>query len=285
MELLMRKTMVGRLIFTGIALIISSSVLARETQLCNETTLAAVGKFLGRADLQLPAGDPTDTSASGNVIAAVCKRWPDDNKIMATAIAFHPPGAAPKDGWQSDNLIVALLDIKSGKLLNNYQTVIDEDAAMHLEKDSLWLDTARYRLRPDLRAFGVVISSMARGPSCPDGGADDELTLYIPDGEKLRPVFDTNLNLWTTLKGNSCTPGSDFLSESASLSISLGKEQSHGMTDLIVTANVQTADPASSSTVAASSSALKPRVARKIVHYDGKTYPFEQYPTFWQSHQ
>jgi hypothetical protein len=129
---------------------------------------------------------------------------------------------------------------------------------------------ARYHLAPGVRVLGVVVRSVARGASCPDAGFNDLLTLMVPEGPRLRSVFATYLYSWTTVRGTSCVMDSDFQSERAELTLGLGPKQAHGYADLLVTAHVR-------------ESRQEP-VLRKVsttVRYDGKQYPFDQYPVFW----
>ena len=146
-----------------------------------------------------------------------------------------------------------------------------------LDADSLWLDTARYRLAPGMRAFGVLVHSAVSGPSCPDAGFEDELTLLAPDGDKLRPVFDSYLHLWHSLQEGQCPPAR---SESAELTLDIGPGTSHGYADLVVTAKVE----ADRSHAGGSDNQSSFRTVRQTVHYDGRSYPLDSIPKFWQAH-
>ena len=159
---------------------------------------------------------------------------------------------------------------RTGLLRERLDQALSEDAELAVGPNSLWLDTARYRLAPGVRAFGVVVTSAARGASCPDAGYEGLLTLVAPEGEHLRPVFTTYLSTWTTVKGVSCSDG--FEMEQANLTIGIGPQRSHGYADLIVTAQVR-------------SDYDKPvsRTVSQTLHYDGSRYPFDEYPTFWHS--
>jgi hypothetical protein len=265
-----------RLFALGLALAAASPAWAWEPQPCDASTLAVVGKFLGRQDI-LPWTE--DNQQGSAVIGAACKPWPDDAHLAVVAVAYWPNGSAPPEGTDAtDALLVGMVDTSSGKLLHSYQTTIEEDAMTVLAENSLWIDTARYLLAPEVRAFGVVISSADRGPSCPDSGYEHELTLFVPDGEKLRPVFDTYLSLWQAI-GNDpkCPPVN---SESATLTIGIGKGSSHGFADLVVTAQRQV----DRSNDDGSDEKVQSKTVRKTVQYDGHTYPFDSIPTFWQSY-
>ncbi len=145
---------------------------------------------------------------------------------------------------------------------------------VEIDSSSLWLDTARYRLAPDVRGFGLVIGSVARGASCPDAWSYDDFSLYAPQGAKLKEVFRTYLRQWTTLEGQTCSDQRTVI-ERSQLTLSMGQEVHHGYADLIVTSKVQR--ESAGENVGAS------RVVRKTVSFDGERYPFEEFSTFWQS--
>jgi hypothetical protein len=265
-----------RLFALGLAVAAAAPAWADEVQPCDASTLAVVGKFLGRHDI-LPW---TEDNAQGSaVIGTACKPWPDDTHLMVVAVAYWPNGSAPPEGTDgTDALLVGMVDTSSGKLLHSYQSTIEEDAMTVLAENSLQIDTARYLLAPGVRAFGVMISSAGRGPSCADSGYEHELTLFVPDGEKLRPVFDTYLSLWQAIgKDPKCPPVN---SESATLTIGIGKGTSHGFADLVVTAQRQV----DRSNDDGSDETLNKKTVRKTVQYDGQKYPFDSIPKFWQSY-
>lgn len=253
---------------------------ARDAQPCDERTLAALASQLDRSDLRLPVAGAAGAARGTALIAAACKRWPDDPGLVAVTIAYLPAGSTAEPGNRTDQWLAALLDTASGKLRQRYDGSIVEDALTELGDDSLWLDTARYRLAPGVRAFAVVVSSIEPGPSCADAYAENELTLFAPDDGKLRPVFDSYLHLWRALSPlqmqSRCAAER---SESAQLTLDMGPGSSHGYADLVVTAKLETDRSASDG----SNDKPRFRTVRKTVAYDGKTYPLEQISTFWQS--
>ncbi|KAF1054121.1 MAG: hypothetical protein GAK43_01041 [Stenotrophomonas maltophilia] len=249
------------LLFTGLA-----QAAEHPAQPCDEATLHALGRQLGQPGWAVPGAE-----SNGPVVAAACKPWPDDDKRLAAA----EPGEQAAPGERNLHLLVALLDRTSGTLQQHQDSPIGEDAMVELDSSSLWLDTARYRLAPEVRAFGVVVSSVARGASCPDGWGYDALSLYAPDGQQLREVFTTYLNQWFTLRGTSCVSNKPFSLERSQLSLALGSSSHHGFADLVIRARVQREDDGEPSG--------KPRTVKTTVQYDGKRYPFDEFSTFWQS--
>ena len=91
------------------------------------------------------------------------------------------------------------------------------------------LDTARYKLAADARAFGIRITR--QGPSRPNPYSDETLTLYVPQGPKLAKVLDAlevaqDRGEWDT----NCT--GTF--ESIRGTLSVARDTSNGYADLLL---------------------------------------------------
>ena len=112
---------------------------------------------------------------------------------------------------------------------------------------------------------------MARGASCPEAGFDNLLTLVVPAGEKLRPVLNTYLDQWRTLKARSAPP-SGFEQEVSHLTLELGRGRSSGFADLVVTSRVSDGETENGKPL---------RTVKRTLRYDGERYPFEEYSDFW----
>lgn len=75
------------------------------------------------------------------------------------------------------------------------------ETAAHL---GLSLDTARYSLAPNVRAFGVRMK-IGHSPRYAEGGSNDYLTLFVEEGKKLRPVLsDHAMRSWTMVDSSGC---------------------------------------------------------------------------------
>ena len=237
----------------------------RQPQLCNAALLDSLATQLGQQ-----GWTPPDGHGDGPLVAAACKSWPDDSALSVVTLAYRGAEDATPAGERNLNWLVAKVDAQSGQLRERHDDYLGEDAALEIDAGSLWLDTARYHLAPGIRAFGVVVRSVARGASCPDAGFNNLLTLAVPQGPRLRPVFATYLYSWTTVKGVACSLDGDLESEQADLTLDLGPKHAHGYADLVVTAHVR--------------AGRQEPVLRKVsttVRYDGKRYPFDQFSTFW----
>lgn len=249
----------------------SSGAAERTPQPCDATTLQTLAELLGQQGWKAP-----ESAAATPVVAAACKPWPDDAKLQVVAVAYSSPADKTEPGERALNLLVGQLDTASGKLVTRVDDSIGEDAMVEIDSSSLWLDTARYRLAPDVRGFGLIIGSVARGASCPDAWSYDDFSLYAPQGDKLKEVFRTYLRQWTTLEGVVCGNSGRLVIERSQLTLAMGAESHHGYADLVVSSKVQR--EADGDNVGAA------KTVRKTVSYDGTRYPFEEFSTFWQSH-
>ncbi|NHF65484.1 hypothetical protein FFY45_06845 [Xanthomonas hortorum] len=201
-------------------------------------------------------------------VAQTCKPWPNDAAIRLAAIAFAGD-AQTVPGERDIELRVAMLDAASGKVLAFYAQDMGEDAAFELDVDSLRLDTARYDLAKGVRAIGVVVHSAAHGPSCPDFYSNQALTLLMREGLSLRPVLQRDLYAWQRVKGEPCSVGkSDVITEVANLSLSMAPQAHAGYADIVLTANVSTAESVADSDTITE----RTRRVRQVLRYNGQRY-------------
>ncbi len=255
-----------------LALAAAPAVHAADNQTCDDATLVAVARWVGITNARLAARD-TDRL----VVASACKAMPNapETTIVVAAFDSLPKSKNPDD---SNKLQVVAL-VEGDKVVAAERSVVQEDAVTEVDANSYRIDTAPYRLAPDVRAFGVVFMSSARGPSCADAYPENELTLWIRDGARLRPVFGTNLKGWVAVTGPVCAPDTrDLRSESARMTIAVEKTSHNGFADLSITAhvaNMENDDDKDSGT--------GKRTVRMIVKYDGKSYGIDMFRDFWYS--
>ncbi|MFR0691606.1 hypothetical protein ACLUTX_19570 [Enterobacterales bacterium AE_CKDN230030158-1A_HGKHYDSX7] len=242
----------------------------RTAQPCDDATLQTLAGLLGQQGWQAP-----QSGSATPVVAAACKPWPDDPKLQVVAVAYSTKGDQAEPGERNLSLLVGQLDTSSGKLVTRSDDSIGEDAMVEIDSSSLWLDTARYRLSPEVRGFGLIIGSVARGASCPDAWSYDDFSLYAPQGDKLKEVFRTYLRQWTTLEGVVCGGADKLVIERSQLTLAMGKDSHNGYADLIVSSKVQREHEGDE--------VGTPKTVRTTVSYDGTRYPFEEFSTFWQS--
>ncbi|PBJ83033.1 hypothetical protein CMZ84_00250 [Lysobacteraceae bacterium NML93-0399] len=211
----------------------------------------------------VPAGDDAP------LVAQACRVWPYDTALELAAVAYALPDSG-KPGERALRLVVAVLDADDAQVLSSKVSELDEDAGFALGEGGLLLDTARYDLVPGDRAFGVVVRNTARGPSCPDRRYNDALTLYLRDGDALRPVVETHLDFWARVAGEPCSWARDQLlvTEEAAFTLAVLPTARHGMADLRVQADVVRLESVAGSDLDTQTRRRETRTVR----YDGHRY-------------
>jgi|GEM_PF-3813369 len=205
------------------------------------------------------------------VAKSACKTTPFNKKIIIATVAY---------GKNSDDkvFLIALINNKTHQIVASYKGEIIEDAGMDIETGGIWIDTAPYTLAKNSRAFGLEITS-GYMPNCGDGGLNTAKTLYIQEGNRIRPILEhLDVSSWSYIQeGQSRCTGPDApeetIIENFKTTISVLKTQSHGYNDLLITTN-STRDDGKKST-------------RLPFHfklsYDGKQYPLEKMGNaYWQ---
>lgn len=241
---------------------------------CNSRIIESVGK-------QFAIKNFTPYVEDGVIAAAACKTWPYKDNIVIAAFAYEQP-AEKEDTESEKGLLVVMLDKQSRSIVSSYRGTIAEDALIAVGSDSLQLDTARYQLSKDVRAFGLRFHSDARGPSCAENESGNELTLFVPNGDKLRPVFRQYMNFQRGLSGCIGVVTGQDAWEYASLSISIEKTASNGYADLKVSALIE---PDTNIKPPPPTMDMKKRMETRQLHFDGHAYQLVgEAPWWWSSH-
>ncbi|MBU6959565.1 hypothetical protein KRR23_17725 [Pseudomonas sp. CVAP len=162
---------------------------------------------------------------------SVCKDWPAYSGQTITALSQIEPDSTHSDepdGMGMYDLKLAVVSNVDGKPLAHYSkaSVFSSDA---IRFDGLSIDTARYKLTSDLRAFGVRAGFTGLSRANPFG--ESRLSLYVREGNTLRPVLEQLViesggGEWDT----NCA--GEFSNIKRTLDIA--KTSSHGFADLIV---------------------------------------------------
>lgn len=250
--------------FLSCAAVCARTVQATEAQACD---VPAVAKVLGK---RLNVEFPHD-GQSGDVIDLVCKAHPDHGQWTIVAL-FHelknPAGVAVDD---QKGFVAAVVDVQRDIVKSLYRETLELNPGIRITDTSLSIDTGRYELKPELRAFGVRMN-IGHAPKCADGGTSNYLTLLVPDGKHLRAVLKRQpLHIWTVAKWNLADNIDDCSIDSvneADLSLSPSATTSHGWHDLTVTARIQSH--------AVDDKAARRSIRKKVLvtlHYDGTHYP------------
>lgn len=220
-----------------------------------------------------------DTQVAADIASQACKVWPHDPATDLATVAYVAQSAAAADEDRQIDLVTAMIDRASGRVLASHRERVEEDAVLHVGEDALRLDSAPYDLAPGMRAIGRIVHSDAPGASCPDCWFNDQVTLFVRDGDPLRPVLSTLLDLWSRSSA-SCVLDKSYRSANAAITIALGKGTSSGFNDLELAAKVET-------TVVSNGNVERTehrRVSRRL-RYDGHDYGLDPYQDlfFWAS--
>lgn len=239
---------------------------ARETQECDVPAVArALQKRLAIAFAR--------EGQSGDVIDLVCKPHPEFKPLTIVALFHDIKDDAGAYAADQRGLVVAVVDTRRATVKHLYRETLELNPGIRITGTSLSIDTARYELAPDVRAFGVRMD-IGHSPKCADGGTSRYLTLLVLDGKGLRPVLKRQpLRVWTVAKWNladnidACSI--DTVNE-ADLILTLGAGSSHGWRDLNVTARIQSHGPGQQE----GGGQRGPRKKTlTTLHYDGEQYP------------
>jgi hypothetical protein len=257
------------------ALFFNISLANAKEQTCDDAVVEIVAKHLKLDNFFMH--NKTDT---GILVAEACKPSPQDKNIVLATFAYslfdkNQPKKVVKDHPDLEynkDLIVAMIDKSSKRVTSSYQTVISEDAALEVGSDSLQLDIARYELELNVRAFGLRFHNAAHGPSCGGSWQEDELALFVKEGNELRPVLGLPMSLQQVTNGCINAPMIGAVFEEATLTIGVEKAGNRGYADLLLTAQIK-GDGVDERT--------KPRVEHQLLHYDGKRYVASKKETPW----
>lgn len=197
------------------------------------------------------------------VVDDACKPWPYDRKFLLAAMAYDAGNEYEK------SLVVAVIERKTLRVISTYRGVIGEDAVTEAGAGSLQLDTAKYQLSADVRAFGLRFTSRARGPSCADGANWDELTLFIQEEDRLRPVFWKPMQSQEALRGCIGSATGHDVWKYQMRTISVAGTTSNGFADLLIT---ETTTVDGNMEPMPKDIDVKKRARSYLMKYDGKEY-------------
>lgn len=214
----------------------------------------------------------------GDVVASDCKAWPPANgRQTAAVMAFEQDGKTDRQRrWV---IVLALLDSKTQRVLHSRRTEREEDATTTISELSLALDTARFQVKPGLRALGMRFRSAANQPSAAEAWWGNELMLFVPEGRMLRPVFGSPM---TAQQADNCClsrsyPGATW--DNADMTLAIGPLSPSGWNDIVITETL-TRDGNEPAKIDAT-----PRRRQYTYRYDGKAYRLLANPApFWDGY-
>ena len=218
-------TLVYKWIFIPLSLCLNAAFADNE---CDENTFQIIGNHVNIQDYK-------SRNEEGVVVAESCKIWP--YRPSVTLVAFAHEVDSPNDAQLKD-MIVAMIDNRKNQIISSIQTTVGEDAFTEIDNSSLKLDTARYQLSNKIREFGLRFHSSARGASCGEANWGNQLTLFVPEGKKLRPMLSVYMYQQKSIKGCLSVFSPDAVWENAEVSLSMKKTFTNGLADILVTAKI-----------------------------------------------
>jgi hypothetical protein len=226
------------------------------------SSIAVLGLIIAAGQAQ--AG--CEEAPFGERTVTICKVWPayDNQSIVATSTFKPDSGDANNDGGNVD-LELSLIHSSSSKRLASYhkKDAYYSDAVAY---EGLSIDTARYKLTTDSRAFGI--RSSFEHSSSVNPYHKTELALYLKEGDALRPVLEglvisTSRGEWD---GNCAGEG-----ERTQRTVDIGNTTHNGFADLVVSSTVtETKNFLVGDECKDTSRKLK--TTRVTLNYDGKQY-------------
>ncbi|MFW9080233.1 hypothetical protein ACOI9X_13295 [Pseudomonas sp. P2757] len=174
--------------------------------------------------------DCTPAPVTGNLDYSVCKEWPAYPGLIISAKALFErrptPGDVESNGIYDFDLSVLQEGQKEPLATYHQAAAFEQDGVAVYE---LTLDTARYKLTSDLRAFGVRVRLSNGSRLTPVD--ETQLSLYVREGEQLRPVLRQLAVYEYGGEWDDVCTGERY---EISRTVEIAKTSSHGYADLIV---------------------------------------------------
>ncbi len=165
-----------------------------------------------------------------------CKVHPVDSSKTIVAFA-RIQGTNSSDSTDLYNLDVLLVDTKSGKILQHLfqEGAFESDAAAF---SGITIDTARYKLAPELRAFGIRASFDSNSHMY--ALHRQTLNLYMSKDQKMKQVLVDLITLEYADSGETLdhisieNDGCTFTKGESKRTLAIAKTAHHGYADLLV---------------------------------------------------
>ena len=194
---------------------------------------------------------------------AVCKIWPADESKTIVVLPF------PNDikGTIYYDVDVLLVDTQSGELIaHNWQQ--DAFVSDAIELNNFEIDTARYQLNNESRAFGVRANSENRSRYVPI--SQQLMNLYVQQNEKLNRIVSQLMLEDSGGEWYECDNGQFRRS---SVVLLLGKNTTNDYKDLIISYNEQNKIGKLNRKGKCVEKITKSTKRKYTLHYNGVEYP------------
>ncbi len=220
-----------------------------------------------------------------SLVASACKKTTKGNENTIVALALNNGKESDMNSSeQQKDLVLALVNSDATNVIGTHKSVIEEDASLVIGSGSLKIDTARYDLTSEIRAFGVNFSSSFSPSNCAhDGWTGDSKNLYIFDGSKIKKVLGGSSGLLLSSSGyvkelDRCgdkyqrmlDKGYKDVIENFSTSISVGNGTTNGFKDLILTSS-------STYDIDGEKSKSKRKALTVTLYFNGNEYPLDDF--------
>ena len=159
-----------------------------------------------------------------------CKVHPVDSSKTIVAFA-RIQGTNSSDSTDLYNLDVLLVDTKSGKILQHFfqEGAFESDSVAF---SGITIDTARYKLAPEVRAFGIRADFKSNSHSYSINY--QTLNLYVSKDQKLKQVL---ADLTMDMDSNSFSSDNDYCPTTINetkRTLAIAKTTRHGYADLLL---------------------------------------------------
>jgi hypothetical protein len=199
-----------------------------------------------------------------------CKPMPNEpgRSIVALSVLAQGPENSEAGSGDDGSYDVDLLVVDSGtgrvqsRLL--LEKAYESDAVVF---DGVQIDTARYRLSPQVRAFGLRAEHSTR--SHVGAYSTGELSLFVEEAGRLRRVLkDLVVYRYSGESGGDCAGNYTDVKRT----VAIAPTRSNGFADLLVTTSTTEIEshPVGDDCQEVST---KPVVTQTLLRFDGKTYP------------
>jgi hypothetical protein len=227
-----------------------------------------VGSVLGDR-LKLDFGAEDEHHGRGDIIDLVCKPHPVAPGRLVVAL-FHdltdvPEQPADESGADAKGFVLAVIDLGRKKVLSLYRERIEQDATTRIGEFGLHIDTARYNLKPGVRALGVRMN-ISYSPRCAEGGDGNYLNLFIEEGRRLRPLLKQfPMSSWSLVEGSGACANDDSASttDSEELTLGLAASSTDGWRDLDIVSH-HTIDKSVPGSDSGQQTRLPPRIVGRL---------------------
>ncbi|MEP6563831.1 MAG: hypothetical protein ABJB10_01750 [Mesorhizobium sp.] len=196
----------------------------------------------------------------------VCKIWPAHDDLLLVAVPLTDSAQSSDDGHVGDTELL-VVDRNSRQVRQRLlQPGLITDDAIAIRK--IEFDTGRYRLAPEVTAFGLRIEIANHSQAAPFSETD--LRLYALDGDALRLVLDGLVVASDGGDGDANCAGSFHSSQ---VSLAMSPVSHHGYHDISVAERTDTDEPSLDKNGECQSHPGKSVKRTYRLRYDGSRYP------------